>query len=203
MKRRRTILWSLALCTLPSICSAQQSLPNAPGPADPASKPASPVYVPPTQGERFKAYLKHTYGISSVIEAAARGGIEQKRGEPSEWPQGGQGYADRFGSSMGQIAIRGTTSYVIADLFKEDLRRCTSCTNSKFKAALEDTFMARKGEDGHEALSVARIVAPWSGSAVAIKTWYPSGYGGGEIARQASLSYGFQFLRNYIHELTH
>jgi len=167
------------------------------------TKSASPIYTPPTQSERFKMYLKHTYGVSSVIEAAVRGGIEQKREEPSEWPQDGQGYLDRFGSSMGQIAIRGTTSYVLADLFKEDLRRCSTCTNSKFKAALEDTFMARKGEDGHEALSVARIVAPWSGSAVAIETWYPSGYGGAEIARQASLSYGFQFLRNYIRELTH
>jgi hypothetical protein len=105
---------------------------------------------------------------------------------------------------MGQEAIRGTTSYVLADVFKEDLRPCgTGCTDSKFNAALEDTFMARKGEDGHEAFSIARLAAPWAGSAVAVKTWYPSGYGGAEITREASFSYGFQFIRNYIRELAH
>lgn len=194
-----------ALCFTPFFCSAQQSLPDAPSAAASGAAPVSPVYSPPTQGERFKAYITHTYGIKSIVEAAVRGGIEQKRDEPSQWPQGGQGYADRFGSSMGQIAIRGTTSYVLADIFKEDLRitPCgSSCTKSKFKAALEDTFMARKGQNGHETFSVARVVAPWAGSAVAINTWYPSGYGGSEIARQASFSYGFQFIKNYIRELT-
>lgn len=202
MKKRHTILCSLMLYILPTLCFAQTTLPNAPS-ATNHPEQLSSTYIPPTQGERFKFYLKHTYGISSVLEAAIRGGIEQKREEPSAWSQNGQGYANRFGSSMGQIALRGTTSYVLADVFKEDLRYCDTCTRSKFKAALEDTFMARKGQDGHEALSIARIVAPWSGSAVAITTWYPSGYGGAEVARQAGLGYGFQFLRNYIHELTH
>lgn len=204
MERYELILLG-TLCVIPFTCHGQQTLPNAPSATMPVKKPTTRMYSPPTQGERFRAYLKHTYGLSAILEAGVRGGIEQKRDEPSQWPQGGQGYADRFGSSMGQIAVRGTTSYVLADIFKEDLRitPCGSpCSKSKFKAALEDTFMARKGDDGHEAISVARIAAPWAGSAVAINTWYPSGYGGSEVARQAGFSYGFQFIRNYIRELT-
>jgi hypothetical protein len=89
-------------------------------------------------------------------------------------------------------------------LFHEDLRFipcASSCSKSKLKAAFDDTFLARNGNDGHEAFSVARFVGPWAGSAVAMQTWYPSGYGGAEIARQAGFSYGFQFLKNYIREI--
>jgi hypothetical protein len=56
------------------------------------------------------------------VEAGVRGGIDQALDRPSEWPEGGQGYADRFGSAIGEIAIRGTTEYLIADIFKKDLR---------------------------------------------------------------------------------
>jgi hypothetical protein len=151
----------------------------------------------------LKAYLKATYGIQPVIEAAIRGGLEQEGNRPSQWPQGAQGYADRFGSAMGQIAIRGTTEYVVSDIFHEDLRfiPCASpCTQSIFTRALEDTFTARKGEDGHRAFSVARIVGPVSGAAVATDTWYPAGYGGSEIAKEAGLSYGLIYLRSLIKE---
>jgi hypothetical protein len=192
------------ICVLPAVCHAQQTLPDAPSPT--RSAVASPSYSPPTQGGRFKAYIKRTYGIEPLVEGAIRGGVEQARDEPSQWPKNGQGYADRFGSAMGQIAIRGTTEYVVADLLKEDLRFIPcgqSCSpSSRFKAALQDTFLARKGEDGHRAFSVARLVGPFSGSAVAVETWYPAGYGGSEIFKQGAFSYFFMFARSYVKELT-
>ena len=80
-----------------------------------------------------------------------------------------------FGSAMGEIAVRGTTEYLVGDAFKEDLRfrPCRGCSvESKFRAALEDTLQARKGDDGHTAFSVARLVGPVSGSLVA-QTWMP------------------------------
>ncbi len=145
-------------------------------------------------GERFKGYAAHTFGIYSLIEAGARGGIDQAREAPSRWPEGGQGYADRFGSAMDQMAIRGTTEYLVSDLFREDLRfiPCTSpCSESKFMRALEDTFTARKGDDGHRALSVARFVGSIAGGTVATAIWYPSGYCKCEIVRQTAVSYAF------------
>lgn len=192
------------ICVSPHFCRAQQTLPDAPAVPTKTSGPAPSTYSPPTQSERFKTYWLHTFGVTAILEAGVRGGIEQARDTPSGWPQGAEGYGDRFGSSMGQIAIRGTTQYLVADLFKEDLRfiPCrSSCPASKFKAALEDTFLARKGDDGHRAFSVARLFGPWTGSVVAINAWYPSGYGGREVIRQAGLSYGLGFFRNYIREL--
>lgn len=194
-----TALALSVLCTCALACQAQETLPDAP-----AVGPADLSYSPPTQGERLRSYWKHTYGLAAILEGGVRGGIEQLRNEPTQWPQGGQGYADRFGSSMGQIAVRGTTEYVMADLFREDLRftSCAqSCPDSTFRAALEDTFFARRGTDGHEALSVARVLGPWASSSVAIETWYPTGYGRAEIVRQAGFSYAFQFIRSYFREL--
>lgn len=192
-------------------CCAQQTPQTIPDSPDPSTKPipsankaAGPVYSPPTQSDRFKTYLRHTYGITSILEAGIHGGIEQARDNPSKWPEGGQGYADRFGSAMGQIAVRGTTQYLVADLFKEDLRisRCHGCSlESRFKAAFEDTFTARKGEDGHRALSVARLVGPFSGSAVASNTWYPAGYGRSVTFKETGKTYLFVFGRNLVREL--
>lgn len=203
MNRVKAVL-AQVICVSPLVCHAQQTLPDAPSPT--RSAVASPSYSPPTQGERFKACIKRTYGIEALVEGTTRGAVEQARDEPSQWPKDGQGYADRFGSAMGQIAIRGTTEYVVADLFKEDLRFIPcgkSCSqSSKFEAALEDTFLARKGEDGHRAFSVAQLVGPFSSSAVAVETWYPAGYGSSEIVKQGGFNYFFMFARNYVRELT-
>jgi hypothetical protein len=184
---------------------AQQALPDAPRSRS-SSTLAPPLYSFPTQGERFKTYIKQTYGISSILEAGTRGGIDQARDRPREWPEGAHGYADRFGSALGQIAIRNTTEYVVGAIFREDLRfiPCASaCAESSVKRALEDTFTARRGNDGHRTFSVARFAGPITGAVVANNSWYPAGYGTSEVVRQAGFSYAFGFIRNYIRELTH
>ena len=190
--------------SLPYLCRAQQSserVPDAPQPS--AQIRASPAYAPPSQGERLKSYLRHTYGLMSLLEAGAHAGIAQARDNPSQWPQGAEGYGDRFGSAYGEIVVRGTTEYAVADIFREDLRRvqCTHpCSESVFKLAFEDTFLARKGSDGHEAFSVARLVGPFSGAAVAANTWYPAGSGKANTAREFGLQFGLIYVRNVIRE---
>lgn len=203
MNKIASLLCMFSLAALP--CTAQQrtsTLPDAPAPSTPVAGPA--LYSPPTQRERSNNYFLSTFGPVPIAEAAIRGGLQEKRDNPSEWPQGGQGYAERFGSAMGEVAVRGTTEYVLSDLLKEDLRVIPcGCSDSKFKLALADTFTARRGEDGHLSLSIARMVGPVSGSLVAYKTWYPSATPRNEIASEIGLNYGFVFLGNLIHESTH
>jgi hypothetical protein len=201
---KHTIALSIACVTFSAVCVAQQALPDAPSAV--STDRATQIYTPPTQGERFKTYARHTFGIYSIVEAGIRGGIDQARDTPSQWPEGGQGYADRFGSAIGQIAVRGTTEYLVSDLFREDLRfvPCADpCSESKLKRAFEDTFTARKGENGQREFSIARLVGPVAGGTIATTLWYPSGYGKAEIARQTAFSYAFGFLRNYFPELNH
>jgi hypothetical protein len=205
MTRFAALLLSAAVL-LPLACEAQQkasSLPDAPDPIQSDHKSVNLTYSPPTQKQRFKTYIRHTYSLTSLVEAGVRGGIEQARDNPSQWPEGAEGYGERYGSAMGKIIVRGTTDYLVADLFREDLRyvRCVSpCPKSKFKLALEDSFLARKGENGHEALSVAHLVGPFSGELVANNTWYPGGLGRLETVRGAALTYGLVYVRNLIRE---
>lgn len=199
----RIVIFVLGLlAAFAAVCRAQQEqVPDAPAPS--VSQAARPFYSPPTQEQRFKSYLRQTYGWMSILEAGARGGIEQARDNPSEWPQGAEGYADRFGSAMGEVAVRGTTEFVIADLFREDLRRvrCAHpCSESIFKLAFEDSFLAKRGDDGHESFSVARIVGPFSGSAVAVNTWYPAESGRSNVARGAVMQFGLIYIRNLLRE---
>jgi hypothetical protein len=184
------------------VCGAQQTstqVPDAPSPS--VTRSVNSGYTPPTQGGRFKSYLRQTYGLKSIVEAGAHAGIAQARNNPSQWPQGAQGYGDRFGSAVGEIAIRGTTEYVIADLLREDIRRirCSHpCSESRFKIAFENTFLARRGTDGHESFSVARFVGPFSGSAVAVNTWYPADNKDVNLVKEAGVSFGLRYLRNLI-----
>lgn len=193
------------LCLTTLSCLAQQSaadMPDAPKPQ--GMTQASLIYRPPTQGDRFRYYVRHTYGIASVIEAGVRGGIDQGLNRPSQWPEGAQGYADRFGSAMGEIAVRGTTEYVFSDLFREDLRRTpcdSSCTESALTRAFDDTFTARKGADGHRAFSVARLLGPVAAGVAERETWYPGGYSDKNIVGEVGVNYGFTFIRSYLREL--
>jgi len=182
---------------------------SEPAPAAPQPQPVArslAVYRPPTQQERLRSYLRHTFGVSSVIEAGVRGGIDQAADSPSQWPEGAEGYGDRFGSALGQTVVRGTTEYAVADAFREDIRfiPCAHpCQDSALKRAFQDTFTARKGDDGHRAFSFARFLGPIAAGVVVKETWYPGGYGNGTIVREAGVNYGFSFLRNWMREVAH
>jgi hypothetical protein len=199
----KTILFPGILAVAPLLCAQQPATAGPDTAAVSVSTPALPAYTPPTEAEKFRAYLRPTYGPGSILEAGVRGGIDQARGVPSQWPEGAEGYAERLGSAMGEIAVRGTTEYGFGEIFKEDLRRLPcgpNCSTSKFTLALEDTFTARKGSDGHLAFSVARILGPISGGLVA-STWRPGGFGRRNVAKEISLNYGLVFARNLIREL--
>lgn len=195
----------LALSASSCLCQQPSSdVPNAPAPQP--ALPSAPVYAPPTQHERLHAYLHHTYGIYSAVEAGARAGIDQATGNPSGWPEGAEGYGDRYGSAFGEIVVRGTTEYVIADAFREDIRflPCARpCGESALTRAAQDTFTARKGEDGHRVFSVARFLGPVAGGAISSETWLPGTYTGKDVGREIGVNYGFSFIRNYLRELSH
>ncbi len=183
---------------------AQQASSNVPNrPVESVGHIASPIYSPPTQSERFKAYARQTYGPASIFEAAAHSGINQARDQPSEWPQGAEGYGDRLGSAAGEIITRETTEYMVADLLREDIRRipCRPSTESKFKLAFEDSFLARRGDDGHRSLSAARLIGPFSGNIVASNTWYPACTTRAEKARGIGLTFGLVYVRSLMREI--
>ncbi len=90
----------------------------------PGQTPASTQteFQPMTQSERFHNYVKSTFNAEAVLRAAAGAAILQATDTPSEWGQGGEGYARRFASDYAQHIMRQTFMYGAADLFHEDTR---------------------------------------------------------------------------------
>jgi hypothetical protein len=198
--RHLALVWIGGL-TMAGLVAAQQA-PSVPDAESPVANKPDHAYTAPTHAEKFQTYIRHTYGLGSFFEAAVRAGIDQARDRPTQWPEGAEGYAERFGSAMGTIIVHGTTSYALSELFKEDLRHVPCRANcSKLKAAFEDTFTARKGEDGHRNISIARLVGPISGALVA-STWRPDGLNSRhETIGGIGITYGLVFMRNLVREM--
>jgi hypothetical protein len=154
----------------------------------PVAAPAQLAYTPLTQSDRFHNYLKGTFSVESVVRSAAGAAILQETNTPTEWGQGGEGYAKRFGNSYAQQIMRQTIMYGAADALHEDNRYTPSERSgigARLKYAVESTFLARK-DDGTRRLSYSRL-----GSYLAVaflsREWQPPSTSG---PGSAAMSFG-------------
>jgi hypothetical protein len=194
--RRMMFLFSIAaFATSMPMTSRSQGLPDAPDPAKNQANSA-PVqrdltYVRPTQRTMIKNYIFSAYGPYPLAISAVGAGINQFNNSPPEWQQGIEGYAKRYGSNYGILAVGMTTRYALSEAMKEDAMyyRC-ECRGifPRLSHALISTLTARRGEDGHRVFSVPALVAPYAGSSAAIYGWYPSRYGAKDAFRTGNYS---------------
>jgi hypothetical protein len=127
----------------------------------------------------------------------------QARDTPSEWGQSGEGFAERFGSVMGEEAISGTTRYALSSALREDNRyfRCQGCSFSqKIGNAFVSEFTARRGQDGHRTISVSKLVSPFAGPLIAKNTWYPNSYTRANALKEVGVSFGARFVVDVFRE---
>lgn len=167
--------------------SSASSTPQAPPAAPVAQTQNSPwhtqpgvAYHRPTDKQKFHAYLFDTFGPYPFLAAATAGAISQATNSPPEWQQGFGAYGARFASNYGIAMITTTTRYGLAEALHEDTLyyRC-SCKGffPRLEHSLISTFTARRGEDGHQVLSLPAIAAPYAGTMIAVAGWYPDRYG--------------------------
>jgi hypothetical protein len=192
------------LLLLPGFAAAQTES----GPT-PAATPAQQQFKPMTQGERFHHFVASTFNVESVIRAAAGAAILQATNTPSEWGQGGEGYARRFANDYGQHILRQTIIYGAADLLHEDNRYFPSGQTGampRLKYAVESTFLARK-DDGTRRLSYSRI-----GGVIAVafisREWQPRSTRGAEHAGASAGTVlaseaGFNIAREFLPKVFH
>lgn len=139
-----------------------------------------PAYLRPTQKTKISNYVLAAFGPRPIVISAVSAGINQETNTPPDWNQGAEGYAKRFGSNYGILAVGSTTHYALSEVFKEDAMyyRC-ECRGvfPRIRHALLSTFTARRGEDGHQVFSIPALVAPYVGSTIAVYGWYPARYG--------------------------
>jgi len=170
-----------------------QSVPYVEGfsPEAAFSRPASPasIYVRPSEGATVRKYVFDAYGPYPILGAGLAAGINQWGNSPPEWHQGAEGYAKRFGSDFGMMAISTTTHYGLSEVLREDgsYYRC-GCTGilPRFNHAILSTVTARRGQDGHRAFSISGLVSPYAGSNAAVYGWYPDRFGAKDALRLGS-----------------
>jgi len=220
MTMRRTMLLLFAIAdfvALPLPAGAQSMVDSRDSSGTAAvSASATPqldlTYVLPTQKTKVRNYVFDAFGPYPMVGAAFAAGINQAKNTPPEWKQGAEGFAKRFGSDFGIVAVSTTTRYALAEAFKEDTLyyRC-ECTGvfPRLRHALFSTFTARRGEDGHRGFSFSDLVAPYAGTMTAVYAWYPSRYSAKDAFRMGNYSLlwyaganvGLEFLYSGPHSL--
>lgn len=161
-----------------------QALAGASGSAD-AGTSTSPAqldftYARPTQRTQLNNYIFDAFGPYPIAGSAIAAGLNQSSNSPPEWHQGVEGYARRFGSDFGIVAVGTTTRYGLSEALKEDTLyyRC-QCTGlfPRLRHAVLSTLIARRGDDGHRVFSFPALLAPYAGGMTAVYGWYPDRFG--------------------------
>ena len=166
------------------------------GPADSAATAtiATPVvldyiYVRPTQRTQLNNYIFDAFGPYPIAGSAIAAGIGQANDSPPDWHQGVEGYAKRFGSDFGIVAVGTTTRYGLAEALKEDTLyyRC-ECTGlfPRLRHAVLSTLIARRGDDGHRVFSIPALIAPYAGTMTAVYGWYPERFNAKDAFRMGN-----------------
>ncbi len=148
--------------------------------------PPTFTYVRPTERETFRSYVFNAYGPYAIAAAGLASGFNQLSNTPPEWHQGAKGYGRRFASNYGMGIVSTTTLYGLSEALREDplYYRC-ECRGvfPRFNHAVLSTVTARRGRDGHRAISVSAVLSAYAGSAVAVYGWYPDRFGAKDVLR--------------------
>ena len=139
-----------------------------------AQTPQPPRFVPMTQAERNRHYLRSLVSPLAVVAAAAGSGISHWRDTPSEWKQGGAAYGRRIANSYAYHIMRQTMMFGASSVLDEDNRYLPfagSGAKARLKYSIESTFLARR-HDGSRRFSYSRIGATL-GEAALSRTWQP------------------------------
>jgi hypothetical protein len=147
------------------------------------------TYVRPTQKTMLSNFFFDAFGPYPIAGSAVAAGIDQFTNAPPEWNQGVEGYAKRFGSDLGIVAVGITTRYALAEALKEDTLyyRC-ECKGvlPRARHAVFSTLTARRGDDGHRVFSFPALVAPYAGTFTAVYAWYPNRFGARDAIRMGN-----------------
>ena len=185
---------TLVLVCLLSSSATAEALPSPTEPDDPnqhaagtaaagsqAQAPlsrASRVQPAPLTGrEKFRFYLKSTYGPGEMAFSLTGAGINQARDSVPEFGQGVEGYSKRFGSALGQKAVSRSIRSGMGALLHEDPRYFASNRSGTWNRALYaagQTFVAHK-DSGGTRFAYSRFVGAFSAAYIS-KQWHPDNY---------------------------
>lgn len=160
------------------------------------------AYVRPNKNERFKKYLKRTFGVGALAGNVASAGFAQIRDSPEEWENNIKGFGRRLASSVGRNVITQTTIYCLDEAFRLDSNYYKSNKQSikeRFKNAFLSTFTARR-PDGKRVFGFPRIIGVYTGAIISREAWYPPRYNYKDGIRSGTISLGTSVGINFVRE---
>jgi hypothetical protein len=138
---------------------------------------ASPSnYTPLTGAERWKLYVKMTYGsagpyLSPIMTALL---LDQANGTPRQWGAGFPGFGRRLASRAGNAVLQGSFQAPLAAILHEDVRYIPTSQRSFPRRALHAVLYSflTYNDKGHPTLNIANLTAYYASTAVTT-TWLP------------------------------
>jgi hypothetical protein len=170
--------------------------------------PAVPS-VPMTVREKFVRSTKATFGPLALVSVGVVAGYEQLTNTPGPWGQGGEAYAERFGSTFGISFVDQYTEFALAAALHEDPRYYPSADASfkaRIKSALKQTLI-RRTDAGGERFAYAEFGGALAGGFVA-NAWLPRtdnsvGDGFETAGLLIARDLGFNLIREFVPMFRH
>jgi hypothetical protein len=161
-----------------------------------------PDAAPLTTKLKYQLAWKSTTDVVTIGGVAFLAGLQQAGDQYSEFGQGAQGYAKRFGAEYGDAFVSTFLSgAVFPSLFKQDPRYFYLGTGSKKKRILYaiSNSVRCKGDNGRWQFNYSNVAGVVSGAALA-STYYPSTNQGMEILQNSLLRMGESSLAGVVQE---
>jgi carboxypeptidase family protein len=161
-----------------------------------------PDAAPLTTKLKYQLAWKSTTDVVTIGGVAFLAGLQQAGDQYSEFGQGAQGYAKRFGAEYGDAFVSTFLSgAVFPSLFKQDPRYFYLGKGSKKKRILYaiSNSLRCKGDNGRWQFNYSNVAGVVSGAALA-STYYPSTNQGMEILQNSLLRMGESSLAGVVQE---
>jgi hypothetical protein len=165
-------------------------------------------------GEKFTYHVAHSFGVGAFLGVGVSAGVSQATNTPSEWGQGGEGFARRVGSAFGVTLSRNAMGFVLDSALREDPRYFPSREKGfgrRLGNVLRQTFIART-DSGRDRFAFSRFGSAFAAGQLA-NAWEPRSNGHVEDGLvRGCISIGgdaaLNFLEEFIpflrpHELRH
>ncbi len=162
---------------------------------------------PLTSGQKFKLSAQYL-NLYTVFFMAAEAGINQARNSPSDYGQGAEGYAKRYGAGFADGLSAGVfITGVYPSLLRQDpryYRLGDGGFSHRFVYSASRTLITRQ-DSGRKAFNFSEVLGGFSSSALAM-TYYPSSQRDfSNVAERAGIQFafdaGFNVLKEFYPEI--
>jgi hypothetical protein len=158
--------------------------------------------VPLTTKLKYQLAWKSTTDVVTIGGVAFLAGLQQAGDQYSEFGQGAQGYAKRFGAGYADAFVSTFLSgAVFPSLLKQDPRyfyRGTGSTRKRILYAISNSVMC-KGDNGRWQVNYSNIAGSVGGAAIS-STYYPSDKQGLDILDNSLIRMGESSLAGIMQE---